>query len=108
MGDILKSQNGMIGGQGNGASEWGLVTLRDNHGNSTIGNDLTCKGRATIQMTPTQSNDLHDAIAPSAERAWNLHGEIPLGDLESPLQTLCRQIDAENRYQAQQHRTRHR
>jgi hypothetical protein len=93
--DILKSEV-IVGGTGNSGSMFGVVTLYDNHGNSTRGYNLTCSGHAPIKMPLDDWIDLHHAINPHAVRALNLNGTIPvLGGMESPLQTMCRKLDAQ-------------
>jgi len=94
MADVLKSAV-VFGGTGNGGSLFGLVTLFDNHGNSTRFDKLTCKGKPPYQMTTSQTYALHGAIDPYAFRAVTFDGTIPLPDgVESPLQTACHLIAA--------------
>jgi hypothetical protein len=95
MGDILRAAV-VSGGGANTGSMFDWVTLYDNHGNSTRGYQLTCAGKPSTKMNIEQWVALHDAIEPSARQAWNFNGTIPmLGNMESPLQTMCRKLDAQ-------------
>jgi len=93
MTDTLKAPVG-FGMSANLLSQLGFVTMTDNHGNGTRGLSLTCAGKSSTKMTSVEAADLHYAIVPHAALAFNFNGEIPLGDLESPLQSLCRKLDA--------------
>ncbi len=97
MGDVLKADV-VLGMSANVSSELGLVTMTDNHGNATRGHTLTCSGSGPRQMTDVEWADMHAAIVPSSAVAINATGEIPmLGGLESPLQTLCRKLEAHSK-----------
>lgn len=92
MTDVLKSPV-LFGFTANLSSALGIVPMSDNYGNSTQGMKLTCSGRAPVRMSSVDMADLHEAINPSAEVAFNLRGEIPmLRGEQSPLETLCEKL----------------
>jgi len=95
MADVLRAPV-IMGGTGNGGSMAGWITLYDNHGNSTRGMTLTCAGHPPITMDNKTWMAMHGAIDPHAFRALNFDGTIPmLYGIESPLQTVCRKLEAE-------------
>jgi hypothetical protein len=77
---------------------WGW--LRDNHGNSAIGHALTCAGEPSVNLGASAFNSLYDAIGvPSGSDAWLHQREFPMwGGMESPLQTMCREIAAKKHH----------
>ncbi len=98
MGDVLRSAV-VMGGTGNGGSMFGIVTLHDNHGNSTRGGTLSCVGHKPLEMSTDAWLALHHVIDPFALLAFNFNGTIPLPDgVESPLQTMCRKTHAKTHH----------
>ncbi len=96
MSDKLKALV-IVGATADVGSELGWVELRDNHGNRTRGDDLTCEGYAPIAMSRDQFSQLHSQIAPYAAGAWNLNGTIPIPEGKvSPLQLLCSDLKADH------------
>jgi hypothetical protein len=94
---------GVLGGQAaNSASMMGWATLRDNHGNSTSGHSIACVGKPPITMNDADWRKLHQDIAPFALLAKPLFSAIVFPDQESPLQTMCRKLEAE-KYHAARH-----
>jgi hypothetical protein len=94
MNDTLRAPV-VFGFTANLSSMLGIVTMSDNHGNQTRGRTLSCAGRAPVYMSFQDWADLHHSFVPQTALALNMNGEIPLGDMESPLQTMCRKLEAE-------------
>lgn len=81
-----------------GAANLGLATLRDNHGNSYSGHQLTCAGRSPEVLTYSDNVALLKSIHPHESLNFLRDpGEIPmLFDMESPLQSVCRKMKAQD------------
>ena len=94
MGDILKSTS-----HETAAPEYadgGSAALRDNHGNSWLGYDLTCSGKNPILLSFDQKTKLYEDVV--FQDWFNLHtdGTIPVNfGMESPLQSMCRNLEAQ-------------
>jgi hypothetical protein len=93
MGDTLKGPV-VFGITLNLSSELGIVPMSDNHGNITQGRLLTCAGNAPVTLPTQDWADMHEAVVSETATALNMSGEIDLGSKESPLQSICRKLDA--------------
>lgn len=87
--DYLKSRFplGFIGAR---LAEYGIIPLKDNHGNSIKGRSLTCAGQPALFLDNHELTALQATISVFAMRAFKPNGEIALGEIESPLQTMCK------------------
>jgi len=96
--------------QATGPVQDGYATAWDNHGNSSSGFTLTCAGKKQVTLNLLQWYNLGENLG--AARIGDLlsfDGEVHIPSrLESPLQHLCRKIEAEAHHAPHPVTTRHR
>jgi hypothetical protein len=78
---------------------FGLTTLSDNHGNSVRGNLLTCQGTRPVRLSLSDWSLLYTTVRsfiPLQNASEDRNISIP-GNMESPLQWMCREREAAER-----------